>query len=148
MMAATSLEAAASKNAGLPVYPRMTPNSSESEEWWTSVDNTLNKTDHGWFVRGAIPPWLENQTTLTDLTAFTVLVVPAADTAGYLATMRHNQMVGEKQAENVARKKLMEGQTDQYAMTMASLLAAALRPHAELLLKELEKAAPLTRVTE
>ena len=32
-------------------------------------------------------------------------------------------------------------------MTMASLLAAALRPNAELLLKELEKAAPLTRVT-
>ena len=31
-------------------------------------------------------------------------------------------------------------------MTMASMLAAALRPNAELLLKELEAAAPLTRV--
>ena len=145
-MAAAPSVPAATKDAALPVYPRMTPNTSESEEWWTAVDNMLNKSDHGWLVRGVTPPMLAKQTTAVDLTALTELTVPAIDQPACLPIVRHNQMIAEKRAENTARTQLLHGQLDQYAMTMASILAAALRPNAELLLKELEAASPLTRV--
>ena len=145
-MAAAPSVPAATKDAALPVYPRMTPNTSESEEWWTAVDNMLNKSDHGWLVRGVTPPMLAKQTTAVDLTALTELTVPAMDHAAYLPIVRHNQMIAEKRAENTARTQLLHGQLDQYAMTMASILAAALRPNVELLLKEMEAASPLTRV--
>ena len=122
MAAAPSMPAAATKDASLPVYPRMTPNTSESEEWWTAVDNILSKSDHGWLVRGVTPPWLAKQTTPVDLTALTEMAVPAMDQAAYLPIVRHNQMIAEKKAENLARLQLKEGQLDQYAMTMASML--------------------------
>ena len=80
MAASTVQGTAAAKDDSLPVYPRMTPNTSEAEEWWTLVDNLLNKSDHGWFVRGGVPPWLEKQTTPTDVSALAVLTVPATDT--------------------------------------------------------------------
>ena len=121
-MAAAPTVPAAAKDAVLPVYPRMTPNTSESEEWWTTVDNMSNKSDHGWLVRNATPPWLEKQTTPVDLTALAELTVPAVDQPAYLPIVRHNQMIAEKRAENMARAKLLEGQLDQYAMTMASMV--------------------------
>ena len=91
------------------------------------MDNILSKSDHGWLVRGVTPPWLAKQTTPVDLTALTEMTVPAMDHASYLPVVRHNQMIAEKKAENRSRAKLLEGQLDQYAMTMASMLAAALR---------------------
>jgi hypothetical protein len=75
------------------------------------------------------------------------ILLPAADQPAFLGTVRHNLMVRDKQMENDARTALGKGQRQHYAMIFASVLAAALRPHAELLLNELQDSCALVGIT-
>ena len=70
--------------AAFPVYPRMHPSKPEAMEWWLAVENYLNQTDHGWFERGAQPPWLAKQTAQSDITGLAEVTLPVAGDAQYV----------------------------------------------------------------
>ena len=146
-LADSQLLMATATNVGvsvLPEYPGVDPVEKELEEWWKATQSVLDRTDHGHYDRGEVPPRLEKDTALRDVTAIgEKLALPATTEPTYMGIVRHNAGIEAILAENEARKALVVNSRASAAKALASLLADCLRPTAELLLLELQAACPL-----
>ena len=71
----------------LPEYPGVDPVEKELEEWWKATQSVLDRTDHGHYDRGEVPPRLEKDTALRDVTAIgEKLALPATTEPTYMAS--------------------------------------------------------------